>query len=315
MSNPQAAAPIVPRPVPTTSVVAWDGSDASEAALEWAITRAELLNGAVVLVRVVDDADLYIEKSLDESLTDAGGTAMEALVLRANQLRPEHPSVTFTTKLSFGHVVDELRKVAQPDTILVVGTGVPSTRHRRFDWSVSARLASTSRGPVAVVPIAAPEGRHGVVVGINGSDESIAAAFLGAQEAAARKEDLHLVLAWSEPRVGDARSASGEFTQWLHDSNQAMLSESGKVIADAFPELHVHGHLEHTDAAAAIHQHAANASLVVVGSRGRGSIRRLLLSSVSHSLLMGIECPTIVLGHAVLREQAHASDSAPPVSR
>jgi nucleotide-binding universal stress UspA family protein len=39
---------------------------------------------------------------------------------------------------------------------------------------------------------------------------------------------------------------------------------------------------------------AANARLLVIGSRGRGGFSRLLLGSTAHAVLLRVPCPTVV---------------------
>jgi nucleotide-binding universal stress UspA family protein len=43
-----------------------------------------------------------------------------------------------------------------------------------------------------------------------------------------------------------------------------------------------------------INGEAANASLVVVGSHGRGAVARFLLGSVSHGVLARLAAPTVI---------------------
>jgi nucleotide-binding universal stress UspA family protein len=39
---------------------------------------------------------------------------------------------------------------------------------------------------------------------------------------------------------------------------------------------------------------AVNARMLVVGSRGRGGIQRLLLGSTAHGVLRHLPCPTVI---------------------
>jgi nucleotide-binding universal stress UspA family protein len=48
-------------------------------------------------------------------------------------------------------------------------------------------------------------------------------------------------------------------------------------------------------AAPALAEEARDASLVVVGTHGRGILRRLALGSVSHDLLLNAPCPVAVV--------------------
>lgn len=80
--------------------------------------------------------------------------------------------------------------------------------------------------------------------------------------------------------------AEAEYRQLLHDA-----------IASVPESLHVHEVLAHGQAAHAIVEQvaAADHDLVVMGSRGRGGVRSLMLGSVSHQVLHTSPVPVLVV--------------------
>ena len=61
-----------------------------------------------------------------------------------------------------------------------------------------------------------------------------------------------------------------------------------------------------------LRERAADVDLVVVGSRGYGRLRQVLLGSVSAKLLHGVPAPVIVLPRGAERELAVGPISAAP---
>jgi nucleotide-binding universal stress UspA family protein len=59
----------------------------------------------------------------------------------------------------------------------------------------------------------------------------------------------------------------------------------------------VDGRLVEGNAAESIIEAAEGADLIVVGSRGRGGLRSLLLGSVSSAVIHHTRCPTVVVRH------------------
>ena len=128
----------------------------------------------------------------------------------------------------------------------------------------------------------------GVLVGVDGSDQSVSAARWAQREAGLRGEPLTLVTAYSIPAYwGYGADASGAVLDdsRLREGVQALLEEvAGKLDADGVrPELRV----EIGDAAGVLVELSAEASLLVSGARGRGGFMAV---SYTHLTL-----PTILL--------------------
>lgn len=131
-----------------------------------------------------------------------------------------------------------------------------------------------------------------VVVGVDGSPDSIAALRAGEWAAAARGGTLVAVTAWGVPMVVPRAPA---IIPDLRDAAAALLREA---LVDAF-----HGRcvvpietvVQSGRAAAVLVERSHDADLVVVGSRGHGGFAGLLLGSVSMSVAMHAACPVLVL--------------------
>jgi nucleotide-binding universal stress UspA family protein len=280
--------------VPRT-IVAFDESAPSSAALEWAVARERLRHGTVQVVHVVDDIAIDADQDEIERLVFDARRGAEAAV---DRVRREVPEVSLLVDLRRGDPEVELRGLSVPETLVVVGTHQRAGRERRFGWSLGARLAATAKGPVAIIPeLPMAAGRTGVVVGVNGSAGSIQAARFAAREALLRDEPLEVVLAWEDPGLGSGvRGLNPEFTQWLVESNREVLNEALALLGQEFPGLQINSHLDNESATPTLLAYGKKASLLVVGTRGHGALRRFLLGSVSHGLVLGITGPMIVVG-------------------
>ena len=143
-------------------------------------------------------------------------------------------------------------------------------------------------GPVALDSV-------GVVVGVDGSPDSVAAVALAAIEADRIGEALYVVHAWTEPAIfAPADAVVVELTAAAREEEAVVLGESIAGLAEQYPDLVVHPHLVHDQPATALLDAAAHARLLVVGSRGRHGLTRVLLGSVSHTVVLHAECPVMV---------------------
>jgi nucleotide-binding universal stress UspA family protein len=272
------------------TVVGWDGSLESRLALEWAVARALDEHDGILLVDIEDAKPGAV---VTEQMVAERHLAADA---EAERIAAQHPGLRISTHIMAGDRLDELRRFAHPDTLVVVGTGRRTRPHTRYSWSIGARLAAVASGAVAIVPGLPEEDRSMVVAGVDGSEVSMKAARFAAREARRTRSGLRLVHAWFEPIV--AARGVGVDVRFLHEirgEHQRILESAEHTIQAANPDLPVTALLVHGDAPHGLADAVADARLLVVGTEQAHGIGRMLLGSTSHALILDIAVPTIVV--------------------
>jgi nucleotide-binding universal stress UspA family protein len=138
--------------------------------------------------------------------------------------------------------------------------------------------------------------RHGIVVGVDGSDQSLCALSWAAQEARVRRTPLHVVTAYTIPVFAASSMDAGYATlddQVIREGAEAVLQQAVARIADY--DVEVHPSVETGDAAGVLLDLSEEAELLVVGSRGRGGFVGRLLGSVSSAVPAHAKCPTVTV--------------------
>lgn len=270
------------------TVIGWNGSQASRRAADWAIVRASSTGDTVRLVQVLAWAP---EDARDVVVAEAVA-ATEAEVARLAEVAPD---VTVIAEVVLGEAAEELRTFSDESCLIVVGTDVVGTSTRTSGWSLGARLAGTCAGPVAVIPELGAAERRDVVVGVDGAESDDGALAFAAQEAISRGETLHLVHGWQRPPTAGVSGLNPDFIDWLRGTHREYLGAAAAQLSERFPALSVQQHFSEASPSVALHGFGAWAGLLVVGTRGFGPVRRFLLGSTSHALLLDIDAVTVVV--------------------
>jgi nucleotide-binding universal stress UspA family protein len=193
--------------------------------------------------------------------------------------------------------------VAERADLLVVGRRGGGGFHDLLVGSVSSKVTQTAACPVVVVPPGWERPESGrIVVGVDGSEPAVSALRWAAQEAGLRQARLDVVHAYDyPPMVTPFGPLVAVDLETIQKASQEMLADMiASAVGEASPPP---GAVERisvaSGAAAALLEAAAEADLLVVGARGRGTLRGLLLGSVSQQCVHHAPCPVAVVRRPV----------------
>jgi nucleotide-binding universal stress UspA family protein len=146
-----------------------------------------------------------------------------------------------------------------------------------------------------------------IVVGVDGSPFSDDALEWAFGQALATKADLVVVHCWEYPYLGviDFVGMDEHIRATSHDGAEALLDATISHLRAAHPDddVRLTPRLLEGHPAWTLLDAAKDADLIVVGSRGRGGLKTLLLGSVSHVVVTHAEIPVVVVRWA---HHAHA---------
>ncbi|MFF7994493.1 universal stress protein [Kitasatospora xanthocidica] len=128
-----------------------------------------------------------------------------------------------------------------------------------------------------------------VVVGFDGSPESLAATEWAAREAHRRGLPVELLQAWPWPKH-DVVGSDQSYQRALN-----RLAEREAELGTLAPGVAVSSSSVTTDPAEALEGAAERAAVLVLGSRGLGTLRGFLVGSVSQEVLRRAACPVVLV--------------------
>ncbi|WP_329001000.1 universal stress protein [Kribbella sp. NBC_00709] len=287
----------------TTSIVAgYDGSPAGEAAVWWAAAEAERrqsrlrLTYALPLPFMSSPLGVPTVPLPTERLRE---TAEHLLAELARRVREVWPELAVDAVVTFAGATQALLQEATTADLVVVGSrGLGEFRDLAMG-SVSAHVATHASCPVVVVPPHWEPGRtgSGIVVGVDGSKRSLEAIEFAFEQAEATHSGLTVVMAWHDPVSSgpDDPLPLVYDLDVLEEESSALLAESMAGQRNQHPDVPLRAELVHGTAREVLTEAGESAELLVVGSRGLGAFRGLLLGSTSRALVHHPPCPTAIV--------------------
>ena len=137
-----------------------------------------------------------------------------------------------------------------------------------------------------------------IVVGIDGSESSRPALDWAADQAVLENRALTLVhglgnlpASWNDVVVALPEQAHAA----IRAAGQAVIDEARARVTRRAPTLEVREVLEFVDARSLLLEQSEQAAVVVLGSRGRGPVRSMLLGSVAVTVARHASCPVVIL--------------------
>lgn len=276
-------------------VVGVSASTAGAAAMDWALRQAARRQVPLVAVRAWEIAAYGPYYSVGSALRSTSPDfeltelqiAQDALAQGVQRV-PGAEDVEATAVATRGRPPEVLVTAAREAELLVMGTrGVGALSRLVHLGSVTSSVLHHATGPVAVIPDAphrAAPSPERVVVGVDGSEASLRA------------------LAWavSQARLSGATLVPLSVVANGDHADQEAERSSLRAAAEAAgsgldrPVL-VEPHVRSCHASPELIAAAAEADLLVIGSRGRGGFASLLLGSTSSQVAGHATRPVVVV--------------------
>lgn len=123
-----------------------------------------------------------------------------------------------------------------------------------------------------------------VVVGVDGSPESVAALKWAAAEAVLRNSELVVLHAYDWRVIGARAPVGSAYADDARAQAQELVEEAVAEAQAVAPDAKVRGEIAQGAPGPTLIDASANGRLIVVGNRGRGGFASLLLGSVSQQI-------------------------------
>lgn len=277
-------------------VVGYDGTWRSRGAVDRAAAEAVARRQSLVLLDVVarDEAGATStaatgtrQQRWDRAVTDSAA--------EAERVARDHPGLRSSSVVVLDDALDSALPVLARCGLLMLGERGPLGVRAFLMGSTSRELVRSTACPVLVVPDDAPAvGPGSVVVGIGDDDHAVTLLQVAGDEALRRGR--HLTVLHSYSRSGTSHSAQRADGPGSSAVDAAHLRvETLLRRADLDPRLTVLVELTPDAPVAALLRHAAEAGVLVLGTRGPIALARLALGSVSRAVLDATTVPLLLV--------------------
>jgi nucleotide-binding universal stress UspA family protein len=269
-------------------VVGVDGTLASDEACSMACTQAVERCLPLRVLHAWLPGSVYLDGQTKAppiwgSETAVLAAAQEVLARAAELVATRMPTGGHEEVLLQAATDDALVRASRDAELLVLGGRERGRHHLPMGGSVPLHVVPRALCPVLVVPTD-PRTDGDIVVGVDGSGLAEAVVALAFAEAARTGARVRAVMA------AEGRPDAGQLLEQVVAKSRA---EHPDVQASEF--------LSDDSPSRALRAAAEDAGLLVLGSHGRGVVRRYALGSVSWDLLRSASCPVLLLGPDVQR--------------
>jgi nucleotide-binding universal stress UspA family protein len=283
---------------PTKILLATDGSQDAELAATTAVNLAKSTNSELHVLTVGPGSPAYDLRSPEvvEELQKQTQNVLEEQVKRIEQAGGEvtqrHLRLAEHHPGSEHYPSDDVVRVAEEigAGLIVMGSRGRGGIRRALMGSVSDSVVRHAHCPVMVVRGEAVAFPTKILVATDGSKEAELAATAAAEWAKSTASELQVAhVAAQYPYARAAGEELPDVAQQVLDEQVSRLQQAGVTVAEA--------HVRVGPPAAVIVALAEHigAHLIIMGSRGRGGIRRALMGSVSDSVVRHAHCAVMVV--------------------
>jgi nucleotide-binding universal stress UspA family protein len=298
------------KPVPGTIVIAYDGSQHAEQAMNWAAEQADREQRTLTIVHVVRPAtlefgSLAVAHALPDDMREAIRKSGRALMSGARARALEsHPALEVATVLGEGDPRQILIGLSEEATCLVLGSRGRGRVASLLLGSVSVAVSRHASCPVVVVrPFHPGKVRNGILVGTDAGAHTRSTLEFAYRQASLLA--LPLTVMYCVPDLNDPDLPVGAVDDDLPglEEHRCALAESVAGMAEKFPDVRARLRLAKGTAELCLIGASPSLDLVVVGRHHIGAADLLGLGSFATSVVEGASCPVAVVCEGV---PAHA---------
>lgn len=278
-------------------IVGFDGSTAAHDAVGYGAGEAMLRGGELHLVHAFSWPLIYPPFGARYDPHDHGprSAMLDVMSQTARDTERAHSGLSVRFRIVDGSPGGVLVTASRDAELLVVGHRGAGGFAGLLAGSVGMQAAGHAHCPVVVVRGTSRSADAPVVLGVDGSHGARAAA--DAAFALARRRRTELLLVYHQP-LHTSRAAAGHSPPPLAVDQ---LEASTRGIAGRYCDVKLRTEVRGGDSAATALTAAADdcgAGLVVVGSRGVGGFRAMVMGSTSRTLIEHARCPVMVVPSA-----------------
>ncbi len=277
-------------------LVGIDGTRRGDKALEWALKEADVDDSEITLLHVVDPRQI--------GSTAAGSDVFQGqidamLQSKRDMAEEKRPGVSINAKIMTGGVVEILASTSKDYDAVVLGSHHGRSVSETFTGAKPLRIAITSAVPTVVVPVDWDPngGDKNALVGVAPDDSSDSAIELAIKVTNRRQEHLELMSVWGIPSfLSKPAEAMGGGLGPVGEEFQRRLDGLVAYAKQQCPNLDVSGKtVEGPTISKVLIEKSADYRILYLGTHQRSAIGRAMFGSVTHSVLMNLVVPTIVV--------------------
>jgi nucleotide-binding universal stress UspA family protein len=269
-------------------VVGWDGSAEAAAALDWAVAHARRVGRPLRIVGAVEPESHDLSPRPEHSHAGLRASVEQDLAAVREVQAVAHPELSISALLVDDLPVEALVRQSCDAALVVLGSHGAGGARSLIAGSTTLAVAARAESAVLAVPAprAGMPSTRGVVVGTDGSAVSEGAVAFAFEQAVELQTPLSVVHARRDPT-----EASPDELRLQRE----VLADWIGPWAGKFPEVEVCGRVMNGNPVRLLVDMSRGAQLLVVGSRGRGAVRRAMLGSVSQGVLHLAALPVAVV--------------------
>lgn len=277
-------------------LVGIDGSSRGEKALEWAARDVQGQDALITLL-CVGDSEFAKEAGVapEQMEVSINGVLEEA----KKKILASYPDLKVETLAKTGAVIDTIVNEANQHDAVVLGTHHGSTVSETITGAKGLRVSISTTVPTIVVPSdwEPKDATRGIMVAVAADDSSDSAIVWAANHAVARNLSIDLVSAWGLPSyLTRPAEAMGGGIDPVGEQFQRRLNALVDHLHGQYPSLEVSGEsIEGPTPSTTLVEYSKKFDYLVMGTHSRSALGRMVFGSVTHSVLMNIAVPTVIV--------------------